>query len=345
VHVLEDQHEGRSLDHVLHELGHRLEKTPGAVLMRGGGRRGFAQLRDEPAELGTPEWAEPGEPGGIAGERAGPDRVDPWPERQHPVALVRATEPHRGSGRLGFAGQLAHEPCLADARLSHHDHTLPASAERPLERVAEAPHFFVAPDLGHPHDWRPRQRRFPVVPAPPCATAARGATRAQNLLIELARVGSGGNAEIPPQSQRARLVLPESRTEPPVPGVKPHDRDVRGLARGVERQQPEGGGECSVLGPDLELVGERLLTGVERHAPELLTLGQQPLVERRLAEVEPVEQVTAVEAAGRREGVGTAVSDEPSEAHHVHIDTVEVERDRVALDGQARELGLGQGGP
>jgi len=85
-------------------------------------------------------------------------------------------------------------------------------------------------------------------------------------------------------------------------------------------------------------MGEKALERAEGQVPELLALPGQPLLERRLADGEALEQVSGIEIGRRAERRGRALGDEASKPQHVHVDGGGIEGDGAALDGEAVEL-------
>jgi hypothetical protein len=139
--------------------------------------------------------------------------------------------------------------------------------------------------------------------------------------------------------------LLERWAEAPVLGMKSHDRRVNRLAQRIECQQPDSRGEGGFVGSGTELVGEHFLAGPKRQDSELLAFTREPLLERHLVDVEPIEQVAAVDANRFGQGTGTSISDEPPEAHGVRGHQVEVEHDSVIFDAQTKDSRGSEGHP
>ena len=69
----------------------------------------------------------------------------------------------------------------------------------------------------------------------------------------------------------------------------------------------------------LRLLGQQPRQGLQRHLPQPLPLGDEPLLEQRLVHGEAQQQVAAVELGGLLQRLGSPLGDPLFEGHHVDL--------------------------
>jgi hypothetical protein len=145
------------------------------------------------------------------------------------------------------------------------------------------------------------------------------------------------------QELDAHLILPQGRGAPALPRVELHQAAVRALLQRVQREDAHGGLQCLVRRSRLGLLREQRRERRDGHLAEPRPLVPQPVLEGRLADGDPVEQVAGIHARRFLQRGQRPRRDEPLEGHHVHVDARRIERQRLTLD--ERVPGLSQGAP
>jgi hypothetical protein len=146
VPVLEHEEHRPPPAHGREQVGHRrVEAVALGVGVRLDGLRAHRQLRQQPRQLSAGR-AERGLQllrVDLAGEVV--ERLHERPVRRVHDRVARAVEHERAAGRR-LAGELAHEPALARARLAADDHHPAALPLRPGHQAAERGQLARAPD-------------------------------------------------------------------------------------------------------------------------------------------------------------------------------------------------------
>ena len=83
------------------------------------------------------------------------------------------------------------------------------------------------------------------------------------------------------------------------------------------------------------MVREQPRQGLEGQLPQPLALRQQPLLERRVLDSEPLEQVTPIERRRLLEPRGGAPGDQPLEDRDVDLHRTRVDRDGLSVLDEA----------
>ena len=346
VEVLEDQDGGLHEGHSLQELSHGLEELGG---IGGGGarRRAGRDLGEQPGQLRAPDRTEAVERLAVGGETAGAQDIDPRPEREHLFRLEAPAEQDARALAAGLGDQLGDQAALADAGLAHHGDELTLACERGLQRVPEVRQLDLTA-----HDWRLAGQRVRV--EQPFHSGARGAGVSgmrrrhrrvcrepfQDLLVQRPRLVIGFGSQLALERRHTDLVLAERGPAPPELGVQVHERPVHGLLEGVEGDQPQSGLHGLVERACVPLLGEepgkRILGQLAQPRP----LREKPLLEGRLLQREPLEQVAPVEADRLLEGFPGAAGHTLLEGLHVRGHERGLERNR--LPHQPQRLGVSQ---
>jgi hypothetical protein len=113
--------------------------------------------------------------------------------------------------------------------------------------------------------------------------------------------------------------------------IHPHDAQ-RGLDGGIEG-----------IGPDV--LAQEPGQPSQGQLAQPLALERAPLLERRLVEAEPLEQIARVESSRALQRLRRASGDRLLEARHVHGDHGRVERDGVLAHEQNRRVSLAEAAP
>ena len=92
----------------------------------------------------------------------------------------------------------------------------------------------------------------------------------------------------------------------------------------------------------LRLVGQEPGQRLQRHLPQPLPFGHQPVLEERLVEAEAEEQVAPVELGGVRQPLDGALGHPPLEGRHVDLHLRRIQGKRRPVDEQDRGRGVGQ---
>ena len=117
----------------------------------------------------------------------------------------------------------------------------------------------------------------------------------KQFLIELPRLRLGLGPQLPLQHADAHLVLLERGSPPPLAGIEPHERAVHRLLQGIQPEQPHRRLNRALRARGLALLGQQPRQGLQRHLPQPLPLGDEPLLEQRLVHGEAQQQVPAVQ--------------------------------------------------
>jgi hypothetical protein len=113
------------------------------------------------------------------------------------------------------------------------------------------------------------------------------------------------------------------------------------MRRFIERilgQQSPRRGDGFVAGLLLKEGPECLAGAVSKSLP----FYSEPLLERRIAHVQAIEQITPVEFGGCRKGPGRGFFDQTVEAHGVNLDGVRINANRITLGNQRRRIEIRQ---
>src|SRR5215813_10897934 len=164
----------------------------------------------------------------------------------------------------------------------------------------------------------------------------RGRSAPQDLLVELARLGFGLDAELPSKRVDTALILPEGSVTPAVAHVEPHQGAVDRLLERIQRQQAESRRDGSAGLFRLCLVGEQFGQGLEGELTQPLPLRDQPLLERRLGDPQALQQVPAIQVDRLLEGFGIGPAGKPLEREDVDVERGSVKRHGVLVGAQAR---------
>lgn len=323
--VLEHQEERLRAGEAAQEVGDRLE-GPRRITARGARRLALPQLRQQPRQLRPPGRGEAGRQRRLLRHTAGAERVDPRRQRQDALGLVAAAEEDAAAPARRQRGQLGRQPALADARRARDAHEAALPPPRRVEDLGEPRHLARAADERRGRLAR-RSRRAFVGPGPGRALAAL----LHDLLVERPRLRLRLGAQLAVQRGHAVLVLAQRRLAPPGLRVEPHERAVHGLLQRVDGEQAPGGldGVVDAAGrpAEAEQTGERL----QGNLAQPLALGQQPLLERRLRDREPGEEVAAVQGPDPLERVGSGIAGRGFEG-------VDVRGQGVGGEAEARAL-------
>ena len=332
-----------------HQLGRALEE---ALMVRRMVDRLFTgrrQLREQTRELGTPQGRETIENLDVGDYVPAAKRVEPEAERQHLLGLVGAAEQEAGAARLGLGGQRHEHAALADSRLPHDRDHVPVPSRRLVQGAAQSRQLMVPADerrLVHDRLRARFQRRTPRPagrPGLPGVDLQRlEGPSLENVLIELLRLRLRFGAQLPLQRSNAHLVLLEGGATPALTGIEPHQRSMHGLLGGIEREESRGRLDRALGLSRLRLMREQLRQRFQRQLAQPFALGGEPLLERRLVDAEPLEEIAVVERDGALERLGGALVQEPLEERRIDLDRWRVEGDRLAFHEEARRFRGGQ---
>ena len=243
VQVLEDQEQRPRPAEARQELSHALEDFE--IVGRPGIGAAGIQLGQQARQLASAGRGEVRESADLLRDAPGAKRIHPRAEGQDLLAFVTPPEQDVALPVGGFRGQLADQPGLADPRLAQHQHELAASFICLDERGAAARHFQLPSDEGDIGRHRQRSSegagRRAAHRRPPAAWRTRAGSPAEDLLVDLARVGLGLDAELAPEDADAELVLPEGAPTSAELGVEAHQGPVDGFLERIEGDEPERG--------------------------------------------------------------------------------------------------------
>jgi hypothetical protein len=129
--------------------------------------------------------------------------------------------------------------------------------------------------------------------------AGRGGAAPAALFQDLAMKGFGfrfgGDIQFLRQHRAEFPVLLKRQRRVPGPGIKRHDRPARRFAQGIERHQPQSQRQRRIVPAGGPVMVDQAFMGIERLFAQMLALGQQPAVEGRGLDIQPVQQLAGIE--------------------------------------------------
>ena len=344
--VLQHEHQGLAGGDLLDELGHALEQGQGTVARRR--QAGPACLGQETGQLGPPRGMQGAEDLLVGADLAAAAGVDPGSEGEDRVTLVAAANQDPASLGQRVRHQGADQPRLADARLAHHRGHVSVPPDGLTEQLSQPPQFRLPPEQGC---LRRREIGWSRPGLPRAASAiVRSSVRSllhlgrapEQFLIELPRLRLGLCPQLPLQRADAHLVLLERGSPPPLADIEPHERAVHGLLQGIQPEQPHRRLNGVLRGRGLALLGQQPRQGLQRHLPQPLPLGDEPLLEQRLVHREAQQQVPAVQLGRLLQRLGSPLGHPLFERHHVDLHPEGIQRQGLTFDPQRRGVGTGQ---
>lgn len=141
----------------------------------------------------------------------------------------------------------------------------------------------------------------------------------------------------------ARFVLPQGGAPAAALRIEAHERPVRRLVEGLERQQAHGEVDSGVDDFLSHMLREELPQGLHRAGAELFTLDVQPGFEGLFVNGEAFEQITVIEAHRFLERGSVPLAGETLEARHIHDDLGWLETDHIALSADRLDLPFRKG--
>ena len=284
VHVLEHQYDQLPGRQVLHETGHAFEEMQVVVAWRRKART--VHLGEQPGQLCAPDRIQRPERLVITKHSSGAAGGDPRAEGQHLGALIGASEQHARSRGAGVGRESPDQAGLADPRLAHHQHE-PAASRTRVDEGGTATRDFPRPtdegDVGRPCQALSDRGTVmgPAFLRPPAVRNSHAASMAENLLVDLARVGFRLDAKLAPEDTDAHLVLPEGTPASAELNVEAHQRPVDGFLKRIEGDEPERGLQGGFRQPGGPLMNQQLSQRVQGEFPQPLPLRHQPFLEER----------------------------------------------------------------
>jgi hypothetical protein len=118
-------------------------------------------------------------------------------------------------------------------------------------------------------------------------------------------------------------------------GRDPHEGAPRRFTERIEREQPARGGRRPVEGAGPQRLRDELRERLLGAVAQPLALHEQPFLECRIADADPVQELAPIEGCGLLERVSGAFGDQPLEFRRIGDHRCGVERDRMAV-GQDR---------
>jgi len=258
------------------------------------------------------------------GEGLFSEGIDPQSKGKDLLALVAAPQKDLAAKTRALARKLLDQPRLADPRITGEQDHMPPTAPGDAQLPPETGELGPATDQGRfEHRWAGSRGSSATASwSHPRLRSRRddGGRRFQYSLIHLPRLELGIRAELSLEHVNADLVLAQRRSTSPVTCVEPQQCPVDRLLRGIEQQEAPGDPDRGRdgLGPDV--LAETLPQCLERQLAEALPLAEQPRLERRLVDHEPLEQVTLVEGDGTVERLGLALADIPLQGDGIDLD-------------------------
>ncbi len=318
-------------------MGHGLEESQ---MVLGTLRRlnaGRAQLREQTGDLHAVGQAQPVHEIPILHDARPPDRFHPGAEGQDAGEIVAATEERLKPERAGFGLEFLEKTTLADPCPARDDDEAAAAAHGVLRGGPKALELGVA---AHERDvaalpgwWLPpgtASRRPPRM-------SADQRPRRQGL-PETRRLWLRRDAELSPEQVGAEVILTEGGRAPPQAIVEPHQRPMDRLLEWIDREEPDRGLDGRLELTPRALRGQKSLEHAEGGLAKPIALRSQPLLERRLAERHPCEQLAPIEASRPLEGSTRPLGREALEGPHIHLHAARVQPNAVTLDDHRRRL-------
>ena len=279
------------------------------------------ELGKQPSELREPDAFEALQGSCIHQDCALPQRIDPRPEGQDLLALVRAAEQDGTAPARSLCREISQQPALTDPGLADDRHDLAVSGPGRGHDLVELGHLGVAADeraIGGPGCTGERHRHH--------LTWALS----EDLLIERLGLGLGLDAQLALEDLDALLILPERGGPAPELPVQPHQRPVHGLLQRVEREQAKRRLHCGCGGAARALVSKPPRERFERQFAQPLSLRHEPVLEDRLGHAEPRQQVAAIEPDRLLKGRRRSLADGAFEGSGVRLDRIRGQRDGIS---------------
>src|SRR4030095_14472422 len=113
------------------------------------------------------------------------------------------------------------------------------------------------------------------------------------------------------------------------------ERPMRGLLKGIEREDAEGGLDRALCLSDGGLPREERVHGTEAELAEPVALSVEPELEGGILHHEPREELTPVARGRSLERPQRVRAGQALELEHIHREAAGIERDLLVLDDQA----------
>jgi hypothetical protein len=162
---------------------------------------------------------------------------------------------------------------------------------------------------------------------------------AQDLVIESLRLGFRFRSELPLERGHAELILAQRRAPPPRLDVELHQCPVHGLLKWIELQQSQRGPHRGVGRAGGPLGGEKLGQRPQGHVAQALSMAKQPVLERRLRDREPIEEITLIQGRRSSQRRGGRLGRAPLELVHIDRHRLRIEGHRLAVQRKGVKVG------
>ena len=362
--VLEHDDEWLTVAQSSQELADRLEQEPVVSPLGRHQVPGLCHLGEEPGELGAPDRREVLDHLRLPPDAAIPEGRHPWGEREDPLQLPRPPEEHSAVQAGGLAGQLGHEPALADAGFAEDHHEPAPTNPDGLARVAQAAQLALPADErrvrgreepvrkgGHIRGRSERRTAYGLECRPSRLGDGRGrlgrdgahVTLLEDLLMELPGRRLWLHSQLLLKHSHAPLVLVEGCRAAPEVGVEPHDGPVDGLLKWIQCRQAQRRLKRRLGRSRAALVGKEPRQPLESQLSQPLPLKHEPFLKGGFLDGQSLEEVALVETRRLGECGRGAVGHTVLEAGDVHIDGSGVEGEGAPVEMKPGRGLVGQG--
>ena len=156
--------------------------------------------------------------------------------------------------------------------------------------------------------------------------------------VEPLGVGLRPNAEFALQGIAAELILLQRQRRLALRGVDLHERAVRDLPQGIDARAAGAQRRRLVVRAARHVPIDQPCQRLTRQVAQALPFHQQPFVERRIAEIEAVQQIAAIERRRAREALDRALADQLLELRHIDRNRCPLQAQEVTIGEERRRL-------